>query len=106
MIDVDPKPSDSIHTIYDLLSNVTLDSTIASTSSSGTGPGVSKKKNPDEEAQMAWKIHVRAGQGGAEGERWIEMQDLRVEEVRKEMVFLGETVIQVWERRDLSTPRT
>jgi U4/U6.U5 tri-snRNP-associated protein 2 len=33
------------------------------------------------------------------------MQDLRVEEVRKEMVFLGETVIQVWERRDLSTPK-
>ncbi len=53
---------------------------------------------------MTWKIHVRAGQGGGEGEKWFEMQDLRVEEVRKEMVFLGETVIQVWERRDLSTP--
>ena len=89
--------------MYDLLSNVTLDSTIASTSSSGTGPGVAKK-NPDEDAQMMWKIHVRAGQGGGEGERWFMMQDLRVEEVRKEMVFLGETVIQVWERRDLSTP--
>ena len=53
---------------------------------------------------MTWKIHQRAGQGGADGEKWYEMQDLRVEEVRKEMVFLGETVIQVWERRDLSTP--
>lgn len=82
---------------------MTLDSTIASTSSSGTGPGVAKR-NPDEDAQMTWKIHVRAGQGGGEGEKWFEMQDLRVEEVRKEMVFLGETVIQVWERRDLSTP--
>ena len=92
-----------MHTQYDLLSNVTLDSTVASTSSSGTGPGVSKK-NPEENAQTTWKIHVRAGQGGGEEEKWFEMQDLRVEEVRKEMVFLGETVVQVWERRDLSTP--
>ena len=104
--DVDPKPSDPIHSVYDLLSNVTLDSNLASTSSSGKGPGVTKatKVNPDEEGFMAWKIHVRAGQGGGDQEKWFEMQDLRVEEVRREMVFLGETVIQVWERRDLSTP--
>ena len=107
MIDVDPKPSSPLHTVYDLLSNVTLDSTLASTSSTG-GPGVSKAKkiNSDEEGSMSWKIHVRAGQGGGDDEKWFEMQDLRVEEVRKEMVFLGETVIQVWERRDLSTPLT
>jgi U4/U6.U5 tri-snRNP-associated protein 2 len=91
--------------VYDLLSNVTIDSTIASTTSGGTGPGVSKKKNADDEGQTTWKIYVRAGRGGGDAEKWFEMQDLRVEEVRKEMVFLGETVIQVWERRDLSTPR-
>ena len=104
--DVDPKPSDPIHSTYDLLSNVILDSNLASTSSSGTGPGITRstKVNPDEEGHMAWRIHVRAGQGGDEEEKWFEMQDLRVEEVRREMVFLGETVIQVWERRDLSTP--
>jgi U4/U6.U5 tri-snRNP-associated protein 2 len=70
---------------------------------------------------MTWKIHTRAGHVAVEeGERgagaaangkgkqatpeekWFEMQDLRVEEVRKEMVFLGETVLQVWERRDLA----
>jgi len=104
--DVDPKPSDPIQSTYDLLSNVTLDSNLASTSSTGTGPGVTKstKINPDEEGHMAWKIHVRAGQGGGDEEKWFEMQDLRVDEVRREMVFLGETVIQVWERRDLSTP--
>ena len=43
----------------------------------------------------AWKIHVRAGCGGGESERWFQIQDLIVEEVRKEMIFLGETVIQV-----------
>jgi U4/U6.U5 tri-snRNP-associated protein 2 len=102
--DVDPKPSDPMHSVYDLLSSVTLESTTASTTSTGTGPGVSKK-NPNEENQAAWKIHVRAGQGGGDDEKWFEMHDLRVEEVRREMVFLGETVIQVWERRDLSTPK-
>lgn len=102
---VDPKPSDPIHTVYDLLSNVTLDQTTASTASAGTGANSSasnSKKDPDQEGQTTWKIHVRAGHGGGDEEKWFEMQDLRVEEVRREMVFLGETVIQVWERRDLS----
>ncbi|GFZ42687.1 Probable inactive ubiquitin-specific-processing protease 10 [Saitozyma sp. JCM 24511] len=103
---VDPKPSDPMHTQYDLLANVSLDTTGASTSSAGTGPGVSKaKRDPNDEPQMTWKIHVRAGRGGGDSEKWFELQDLRVEEVRKEMVFLGETVVQVWERRDLSTPK-
>lgn len=88
--------------MYDLLSNVTLDSTTASTTSAGTGPGISKKGTADEN-KAKWKIHVRAGQGGGDDEKWYEMQDLRVEEVRREMVFLGETFIQVWERRDMST---
>lgn len=104
LADVDPKPSDPLHTVYDLVSNVTLDSTTASTTSAGTGPGISKKGQTDGD-KASWKIHVRAGQGGGDDEKWFEMQDLRVEEVRREMVFLGETFIQVWERRDLSTPK-
>ncbi|WVW80040.1 hypothetical protein I302_102013 [Kwoniella bestiolae CBS 10118] len=121
---VDPKPSDPLHTQYDLLSNVTLDTTKASTETSGLGPGITaskkKKANGDtEENSLTWKIHVRAGKnrenhaariknedaddgGEEEGEKWIELQDLRVEKVTPEIVFLGETVIQVWERRDLS----
>ncbi|WVQ94623.1 hypothetical protein IAU59_001703 [Kwoniella sp. CBS 9459] len=111
---VDPKPSDPLHTVYDLLSNVTLD-TAASTTKTNTSQSLKKKRAADE-APLTWKIHVRAGQipsananangangEGVEGEKWLEMQDLRVEEVTKEIVFLGETVIQVWERRDLST---
>jgi len=89
-----------LDTVYDLISNVTLESTIASTTSGGTATGASKK-DPDEQGQMTWKIHVRAGQGGGDAEKWFSMQDLRVEEVRKEMVALGETVIQVWERRQI-----
>lgn len=43
-----------------------------------------------------------SGEGENKGEKWFELQDLNVTEVRKEMVFLGETVVQVWERKDLS----
>lgn len=75
---------------------MTLESTVASTTS--------KTGKKEEEGTTAWKIHTRCGRGGGDDEKWFEMQDLRVEEVRPEMVFLGETVVQVWERRDLSTP--
>lgn len=40
-------------------------------------------------------MHLRAGAGGGDQEKWFALQDLEVGEVRKEMVFLGETVIQV-----------
>jgi U4/U6.U5 tri-snRNP-associated protein 2 len=40
-----------------------------------------------------WKVQLRAGRG--ENEKWFQIQDLIVEEMRKEMIFLGETVIQV-----------
>lgn len=46
-----------------------------------------------------WKAHLRAGAGGGENEKWFLIQDLIVEEIRKEMIFLGETVLQIWERR-------
>ena len=36
-----------------------------------------------------------AGGGGGDNEKWFQIQDLIVEEIRKEMIFLGETVLQV-----------
>lgn len=41
------------------------------------------------------QIHLRAGSGGGEKEKWFALQDLEVREVRADMVFLGDTVIQV-----------
>lgn len=41
-----------------------------------------------------WKVLLRAGSGGGDGEKWYQIQDLIVEETRKEMIFLGETVLQ------------
>ena len=68
-------------TTYDLLANVTHESVAGTTRD---------KEN------TVWKCHVRAGSGGGDNEKWFLIQDLIVEEVRKEMIFLGETVLQIW----------
>jgi len=79
---VDAPPSES--GIYDLIANVTHESVAGTTRD---------KEN------TVWKAHLRAAGGGGESEKWFMIQDLIVEEARKEMIFLGETVIQIWERR-------
>lgn len=78
-------PPDHPPTVYDLLSNVTHESVAGTTR---------------DKVNTVWKVHLRAGGGGGDGERWYEIQDLIVREVRKEMIFLGESVLQVWQRRD------
>ncbi|OBZ68492.1 putative mRNA-splicing protein ubp10 [Grifola frondosa] len=77
-------PSSHPPTTYDLIANVTHESAAGTTR--------------DKESTV-WKVHLRAGGGGGENERWFQIQDLIVEEIRKEMIFLGETVLQIWERR-------
>ncbi|KAH7106768.1 cysteine proteinase [Auriculariales sp. MPI-PUGE-AT-0066] len=70
--------------LYDLVANVTHESVAGTTR--------------DKEATV-WKVHLRAGGGGGDNERWFLLQDLLLEETRKDMIFLGETVLQIWERR-------
>jgi U4/U6.U5 tri-snRNP-associated protein 2 len=91
--DVDPKPSSPMASVYDLIANIPHETTSASTNAGSQG--LSTKKNDRDEGDTVWKVHVRAGAGGAEAEKWFALQDLDVTEVRKEMVFLGETVVQV-----------
>ncbi|PAV22133.1 spindle pole body [Pyrrhoderma noxium] len=78
-------------TTYDLIVNVTHESVAGTTR---------------DKVNTAWKVHLRAGSGGGESEKWYQIQDLIVEEVRKEMIFLGETVLQIWERRDSASSTT
>lgn len=73
-------PSSDISTAYDLIANVTHESAAGTTR--------------DKESTV-WKVHLRAGTGGGDNEKWFQIQDLIVEEIRKEMIFLGETVLQV-----------
>lgn len=77
-VDLDT-PSTATSTLYDLVANVTHESVAGTTRD---------KEN------TVWKVHLRAP-GGENSEKWFQVQDLIVEEVRKEMIFLGETVLQV-----------
>jgi hypothetical protein len=77
--DVDVPPN-SISTLYDLIANVTHESVAGTTRD---------KEN------TVWKAHIRAAGGGGDNEKWFMIQDLIVEETRKEMIFLGETILQV-----------
>lgn len=79
MLDLDAAPTHP-PTVYDLIANVTHESVAGTTRD---------KEN------TIWKAHLRAAGGGGEGEKWFQIQDLIVEETRKEMIFLGETVLQV-----------
>ena len=66
--------------VYDLLANVTHDALA----------GTVRERS-------VWRCQVhKRGPGGA---RWFQMQDLHVDEVSKETLFLGESYLQVWERR-------
>lgn len=73
-------PSSHPGAVYDLIANVTHESAAGTTH--------------DKESTV-WKVHLRAGAGGGENEKWFQIQDLIVEEIRKEMIVLGETILQV-----------
>ncbi|KAL4067353.1 hypothetical protein V8B97DRAFT_1873861 [Scleroderma yunnanense] len=77
--------------VYDLIANITHESVAGTTRD---------KEN------TTWKVHLRAGGGGGDSEKWFQIQDLIVEETRKEMIFLGESVLQIWERRGTSSANT
>jgi len=90
--DVLESPPPGVSTIYDLVANVTHESTAGTTRD---------KEN------TVWKVHLRAPPARVEGagssdepkDRWFMMQDLIVEDVARELIFLGETVLQIWERK-------
>lgn len=80
-------PPPNLSTTYDLVANVVHESTAGTTRD---------KEN------TVWKVHLRAPPAKAEGvadepreDRWLLMQDLMIEEAAKELIFLGETVLQV-----------
>jgi U4/U6.U5 tri-snRNP-associated protein 2 len=71
---------DNQSTLYDIIANVTHESVAGTTMD---------KEN------IAWKVHLRSPGSEPDLEKWFMIQDLIVEEARKEMIFLGETVLQV-----------
>lgn len=59
---------------YDLLANISEEGTATS---------------------ATYKVHVR----NRATDQWFQIQDLRVEEILPQMIFLSESYIQIWERR-------
>ena len=51
-----------------------------------------------EEEKRTWKVQLRRK------EDWVQIQDLFVEEARRELLYLGESYLQIWEKR--RTPKT
>ena len=86
-----PAPGEpTIGTVYNLLSNITHEAT----------PGTVRENS-------VWRSQVHTRSDGAAHtaepapeDRWFQMQDLIMDEVNKQMLFLGESYIQIWERKD------
>jgi len=74
-----------IGTTYDLMSNITH-SSLSGTAREGT----------------EWKTHVHTNGEGEGDEKWFEILDLNVEKIDWRMVFLGESYLQIWQRRSPS----
>ncbi|KAI9898431.1 hypothetical protein N3K66_006791 [Trichothecium roseum] len=53
------------------------------------------------EEKKTWKVQVK---NKATGE-WVVCQDLFVDKVQEQLLYLGETYLQIWERRKESRPR-
>ncbi|KXS13872.1 cysteine proteinase [Gonapodya prolifera JEL478] len=50
--------------------------------------------------QGTYKVHLR-GPATGETEQWYAIQDLIVEEILPQMIFLSESYVQIWERKDV-----
>ncbi|KAF4490028.1 putative mRNA-splicing protein ubp10 [Colletotrichum fructicola Nara gc5] len=70
--------------IYDLVANVVHEAVRAKEDVADSG-----------EERKTWKVQLR-DKGRDE---WVSCQDLFVEKVQSELLYLGETYLQVWERR-------
>ncbi|EGX50386.1 hypothetical protein AOL_s00076g150 [Orbilia oligospora ATCC 24927] len=73
---------------YDLTANIVHESVARKGGPSGV------KSEAGEEGH-AYKVQLK----DKARDEWVQVQDLIVEEIRKEILFLGESYIQVWERR-------
>ncbi|KAI1433511.1 hypothetical protein GGR50DRAFT_668386 [Xylaria sp. CBS 124048] len=69
---------------YDLVANVTHEAVRAKEDVADTG-----------EERKTWKVQLK-DKGRDE---WVVCQDLFVEEIQKELLYLGESYLQIWEKR-------
>ncbi|GAA5922306.1 hypothetical protein JCM1841_001402 [Sporobolomyces salmonicolor] len=85
--------SQPLSTYYDLVSNITH-SSLSGTAKDETQWKTHVHLRPERDDKGNLKAGVKD-----EDDKWFEVQDLNVEEIQKGMVSLGESYIQIWERR-------
>ncbi|KAK3359843.1 hypothetical protein B0T25DRAFT_621237 [Lasiosphaeria hispida] len=76
---------------YDLVANVVHEAVRAKDDVADSG-----------EERKTWKVQVR----DKSTDEWVVAQDLFVDKIRSELLYLGETYLQVWERRRGGPPAT
>ncbi|KAN0060465.1 Ubiquitin carboxyl-terminal hydrolase 10 [Thecaphora frezii] len=79
---------------YDLVCNVTHEATAGTVRDNGVWRAQVHTRTD------GVPIHPETKTQGEE--KWFQIQDLIVEELNKQMIFLGETYIQIWERKGAS----
>lgn len=79
-----PHPQDvNLSQVYDLVANVVYDAV----------PGTVRQG-------ASWKCHVHTNaQPANDGEKWFAIQDLLVEQLNRQMIFLAESYLQIWAMR-------
>lgn len=76
---------------YDLVANVVHEAVRAKEDVADSAVGEERK---------TWKVQVR----DKATDEWVEAQDLFVDKIRSELLYLGESYLQVWERRTGTPP--
>ena len=109
----------NISTAYDLVANITHEATAGTVKDNqvwrvqvhtrldgepvhqdGVQPGKGKAAANGKSNGKAHDEEDSGEASAAEEEKWYQIQDLFVEEINRQMLFLGETYIQIWERKD------
>lgn len=80
-----------ISTMYDLVSNTTHECTPGTVRDDSVWRSQVHRDVIDQKADGA--------QNSASEDRWFQIQDLIVEDINRQMIFLGETYVQIWKRR-------
>jgi len=83
-VEPDPEHPGGVPIYYDLVANVVHEAVRTKEDVVDTA-----------EERKTWKVQLR----DKATDEWVVAQDLFVDKIRSELLYLGETYLQIWERR-------
>lgn len=93
--------------VYDLVSNITHEATAGTVRENAIWRAQAHTSLDGEPLPEGDGTEMQEANGLSEAngsrkreEKWFQMQDLVVEEINRQMIFLSETYIQIWRRKD------